>query len=57
MTEPVEFRYRPRETTLQGERVMVLDADIPDRAPDAIKEASPAERSSTTAAPAHAVPA
>jgi hypothetical protein len=38
MTEPVEFRYRPRETTLQGERVMVLDADIPDRAPDAIKE-------------------
>ena len=38
MTEPIEFRYRPRETVMQGERIMVLDAEIPDHAPEAIKE-------------------
>jgi hypothetical protein len=38
MNEPVEFRYRPRETTMQGERVVILETQIPDRAPSAIKE-------------------
>ena len=38
MTEPVELHYRPRETSLQGELVLVLDLDIPDSAPAEIKE-------------------
>jgi hypothetical protein len=38
MTEPVELHYRPRKASLQGERVLVLDLDIPDSAPAEIKE-------------------
>ena len=38
MTEPVEFRYRPRETVMQGERVVILESEIPDNAPQDIKE-------------------
>jgi acyl-CoA reductase-like NAD-dependent aldehyde dehydrogenase len=38
MSDPFDLRYRTRETVMQGERVMVLDADIPDHAPDVIKE-------------------
>ena len=38
MSEPIEFRYRPRETSLQGERLVILETEIPDNAPEAIKE-------------------
>ncbi len=38
MTEPLKRHYRPRETHLHGERILVLDLDIPDCAPDTIKE-------------------
>jgi hypothetical protein len=38
MTKPIEFRYRPRETVMQGERVVILESDIPDNAPPDIKE-------------------
>lgn len=38
MGEPIEFRYRPRETSLQGERLVILETEIPDNAPEAIKE-------------------
>jgi hypothetical protein len=38
MTGPIEFRYRPRETTLRGERVLILETEIPDNAPAEIKE-------------------
>jgi acyl-CoA reductase-like NAD-dependent aldehyde dehydrogenase len=33
-----EFRYRVRETTLQGERALILETEIPDDAPAEIKE-------------------
>jgi hypothetical protein len=33
-----EFRYRVRETTLQGERALILETEIPDNAPADIKE-------------------
>jgi hypothetical protein len=38
MTAPFEFRYRPRETVMQGERVVIVESDIPDNAPPDIKE-------------------
>jgi hypothetical protein len=38
MTKPIEFRYRPRETVMQGERVVILETEIPDNAPADIKE-------------------
>ena len=38
MTAPFEFRYRPRETVMQGERVVILESEIPDNAPPDIKE-------------------
>ena len=38
MTEPLELHYRPRETRLHGERVLVVDTDIPDNAPQDVKE-------------------
>ena len=38
MTAPFEFRYRPRETVMQGERVVILESEIPDNAPQDIKE-------------------
>jgi hypothetical protein len=38
MTESIEFRYRPRETVMQGERVVILESEIPDNAPPDIKE-------------------
>jgi hypothetical protein len=38
MTQPIEFRYRTRETVLHGERVMILETEIPDSAPAEIKE-------------------
>ena len=38
MTEPVEFRYRPRETVMQGERVVILESEIPENTPEATKE-------------------
>jgi hypothetical protein len=38
MTEPLEFRYRPRETVMQGERVVILESEIPDNAPPDLKE-------------------
>jgi hypothetical protein len=38
MTEPVEFRYRARETRMEGERVMILETEIPDNAPADLKE-------------------
>jgi hypothetical protein len=34
-----EFRWRPRETELYGQRVIVEELDIPDSAPDDLKEA------------------
>jgi hypothetical protein len=33
-----EFRYRVRETTLQGKRVVIVETEIPDTAPADIKE-------------------
>jgi hypothetical protein len=33
-----EFRYRVRETTLQGERALIVETEIPDNAPADIKE-------------------
>jgi hypothetical protein len=38
MTAPLEFRYRPRETVMQGERVVIFESEIPDNAPPDIKE-------------------
>ena len=38
MTEPLEFRYRPRETLMQGERILIFESEIPDNAPPDIKE-------------------
>jgi hypothetical protein len=34
-----DFRWRPRETVLYVQRVLVEEFDIPDRAPDDLKEA------------------
>jgi hypothetical protein len=33
-----EFRYRVRETTLQGERALIVETEIPDNAPADVKE-------------------
>jgi hypothetical protein len=38
MPEPLDTRYRLRETRLDGERALVLDTEIPDSAPETIKE-------------------
>jgi hypothetical protein len=38
MPKPIKFRYRPRETAMQDERVVILESEIPERAPEAIKE-------------------
>jgi hypothetical protein len=38
VTEPVEFRYRTRLTTLNGERALILETEIPDSAPADVKE-------------------
>jgi hypothetical protein len=38
MSEPVEFRYRVRTTTLQGERTLIVETEIPDNAPADVKE-------------------
>jgi hypothetical protein len=35
--QPSDFRYRTRLTTLHGERVMIVETDIPDDAPADIK--------------------
>ena len=37
MAESIDLRWRPRETTLHGERVMVMDIDIDDAAPADLK--------------------
>ena len=33
-----EFRYRVRETMLQGERALIVETEIPDDAPAEVKE-------------------
>jgi hypothetical protein len=38
MTEPIEFRYRVRQTTLHGERALIVETEIPDDAPAKLKE-------------------
>jgi hypothetical protein len=38
MTRPIEFRYRTPETVLHGERVVILETEIPDSAPAGVKE-------------------
>jgi hypothetical protein len=38
MTKPIEFRYQVRTTTLQGERALIVETEIPDNAPADIKE-------------------
>ena len=38
MTEPVEFRYRTRLTTIHGERPLIVETEIPDIAPADVKE-------------------
>jgi hypothetical protein len=38
MIGPIEFRYRPREIVMHGERVLILETEIPDNAPAEIKE-------------------
>jgi hypothetical protein len=38
MTDPIEFRYRTRLTTLSGERALIVETEIPDNAPADIKE-------------------
>jgi hypothetical protein len=39
MTGPTEFRWRPRQTVLHGIPVIVAEYDIPDSAPEDLKEA------------------
>jgi hypothetical protein len=36
--DPIEFGYRTRQTTLDGEPVLIVETDIPDGAPQAVKE-------------------
>jgi acyl-CoA reductase-like NAD-dependent aldehyde dehydrogenase len=38
VTKPIELRYRTRLTHLDGEPALVVDAEIPDTAPAAVKE-------------------
>jgi acyl-CoA reductase-like NAD-dependent aldehyde dehydrogenase len=38
MTEPIGFRYRVRQTTLHGERALIVETEIPDAAPAKLKE-------------------
>jgi hypothetical protein len=39
MSAPTEFRWRPRQTVLYGIPVIVEEFDIPDDAPEELKEA------------------
>ena len=57
VTEPVEMRYRPRETRLQGERVMILRSSTsPTLRPRTSRKASAAEQSSTAVRSVRAAP-
>jgi hypothetical protein len=38
VTEPIDLRYRARLTTLNGERALIVETEIPDNAPADIKE-------------------
>ena len=38
MTEPIQFRYRTRLTTLNGERALIVETEIPDDEPADVKE-------------------